>query len=92
MKIYIDRTHCELCQSYCERHVAKLIRFPLHEDRPCIQAMEDDGLPELTVVVKDGDNEATLTLTGKDREAAGLEGLSLFLPWSAVQSVGNMSQ
>jgi hypothetical protein len=29
MKIYIDRTHCDLCQSYCDRHVAKLIRSPL---------------------------------------------------------------
>ena len=28
MKIYVDRTHCDLCQSYCDRHVAKLIRFP----------------------------------------------------------------
>ena len=34
MKITIDRTHCALRQFYCDRHVAKLIRFPLHEDRP----------------------------------------------------------
>ena len=33
MKIYIDRTHCDLCQSYCDRHVAKLIRSPLGRDR-----------------------------------------------------------
>ena len=36
MKIYIDRTHCDLCMSYCDRHVSKLISKPLGEDRPCI--------------------------------------------------------
>ena len=41
MKIYIDRTHCDLCQSYCDRHVAKLIRSPLGRDRPCIQSLEE---------------------------------------------------
>jgi hypothetical protein len=82
MKVYIDRTHCDLCESYCDRHSAKLIRSPLGEDRPCIQALEDDGLLELTVVVKDGEHEATLILDEKDREILGLEGLSPFLPWT----------
>ena len=83
MKIYVDRTHCDLCQSYCDRHVAKLIRFPLGEDRACIQALEDDGLSTLTLVVKDGDNEITLALDEKDREIAAVEGLSPFLPWAS---------
>lgn len=82
MKIYIDRTHCDLCESYCDRHSAKLIRSPLGEDRPCIQALVDDGLPELTLVVQDGEHEATLNLTEQDREILGIEGLSPFLPWS----------
>ena len=81
MKITIDRTHCPLCQSYCDRHSAKLVRFPLGEDRPCIQALEDDGLPELTLIVKDGDNMATLTLTEEERQRVALEGLSVILPW-----------
>jgi hypothetical protein len=42
----------------------------------------DDGRLELTLVVKDGDNQATLTLTEQDREGMGLEGLSPFLPWT----------
>lgn len=83
MKIYVDRTHCDLCQSYCDRHVAKLIRFPMGEDRPCIQAIEDDGELNLTLVVKDGENEATLVLDEKTREAMSLEGLSPFLPWAS---------
>ena len=83
MKIYIDRTHCDLCQSYCDRHVAKLIRFPLGEDRACIQALEDDGLSTLTLVVKDGEDEITLALDEKDREIAAVEGLSTFLPWAS---------
>jgi hypothetical protein len=76
MKIYIDRTHCDLCQAYCDRHVAKLVRFPLGEDRPCIERLEDDGLPELTLVVKDGERHVTLVLGEKEREIIGLEGLS----------------
>ena len=83
MKIVIDRTHCDLCQSYCDRHVAKLIRFPEHEDRPCIKSLEDDGQPELTLVVEDGDHKAILTLTDEGREVLGLEGLSAYLPWAA---------
>lgn len=83
MKLYIDRTHCDLCQSFCDRHVAKLIRFPLGEDRPCIQALEDDGQAKLTLVIQDGDNHATLVLDEAGQHALGLEGMSPFLPWLA---------
>lgn len=82
MKIVIDRTHCDLCQSYCDRHSAKLVRFPEGTDRPCIQAQEDDGLPTLTLVIKDGPHETTLVLDEAGRQAVGLEGLSPFLPWT----------
>jgi hypothetical protein len=83
MKLHIDRTHCDLCQSFCDRHSAKLVRFPLGEERPCIQAIEEDGLLTLTLVVTDGDNQATLVLDEAAQEIVGLEGLSPFLPWSA---------
>jgi hypothetical protein len=43
--------------------------------------MEDDGLPELTLIVKDGDNMATLTLSEDERQRVALEGLSVILPW-----------
>jgi hypothetical protein len=79
MKIVIDRTHCDLCQSYCDRHVAKLIRFPEHEDRPCIKSLEDDGQSELTLVIEDGNNKAILQLTDLGREVLGLEGVSAYL-------------
>lgn len=82
MKIYIDRTHCEMCQSYCDRHSARLVAFPLGEDRPCIQNMEDDGQKTLTVVVQDGPHEATLVLDDEAQAAVALEGLSPFLPWN----------
>lgn len=81
MKIWIDRTNCDACTSYCDRHAAKLVRFPEGEDRPCIQKVEDDGSPLLTLVVKDGDLEATLTLTEEQRQIVALEGLSVLLPW-----------
>lgn len=80
MKIYIDRAHCNLCQSYCDRHVARLVRFPEGEDRPCIQAIEDDGSPRLTLVVQDEMETVTLVLDERDQEIVALEGLSSFLP------------
>ena len=91
MKITIDRTHCDLCQSYCDRHVARLINKPLGEDRPCIQSLEDDGQLELTLLIKDGHNRATLKLSEQDRAILGLEGLSPFLPWTACGSGAGLS-
>jgi hypothetical protein len=84
VKIYIDRTHCDLCQEYCDRHVAKLVRYPLGEDRPCIQRLEEDGQATLTLVVRDGPHEATLVLSEQDRAEIGLEGLSTRLPWAGT--------
>jgi hypothetical protein len=84
MIIVIDRTHCDLCQSYCDRHVAKLIRFPEHEDRPCIKSLEDDGRPELTLVIEDGNNKAILQLTDLGRDVLGLEGVSGYLQSMSV--------
>jgi hypothetical protein len=80
VKIYIDRSHCDLCQSYCDRHVAKLVRFPEGEDRPCIQAIEDDGSAQLTLIVENGAGPITLVLDERDREIVAYEGLSTFLP------------
>lgn len=81
MKVYIDRTNCPACSSYCDRHAAKFIRFPMSEDRPCITAIEDDGQPLLTVDVTDGSNHAVVTLTEEQREVVALEGLTPMLPW-----------
>lgn len=82
MKIYLDRSFCNDTLSTCERRMAKLIRFPLGEDRPCITAIEDDGEPDLTIIVKSEGQEATIVLNDDARELAGVEGLSAFLPWS----------
>lgn len=81
MKIWIDRTDCDACSSYCDRHAAKLVRFPEGEDRPCIRRVEEDGSPLLTLVVTDNEQEATLTLTEAQRQIVALEGLSVVLPW-----------
>jgi hypothetical protein len=81
MKIWIDRTDCDACTSFCDRHAAKLVRFPEGEDRPCIRQIEDDGSQLLTLVVTDGEQEATLTLTEEERQIVALEGLSVLLPW-----------
>lgn len=80
MKIYINRTHCDACQSFCDRHVAKFIRFPDGgEDRPCVQAIEEDGQTDLTLIVTDDDKVTTLVLDEAQRQQAGLEGLSGFI-------------
>jgi hypothetical protein len=80
MKVYIDRAHCEACQSFCDRHVAKLVRFPEGEDRPCIQKVEEDGLIDLTLVVRDHDgHQITLVLDEKERAIVAIEGLSSYL-------------
>jgi hypothetical protein len=82
VKIYLDRSVCNDSLPTCERRMARLIRFPLGEDRPCITAIEDDGKVELTLVVKSDGKEATIVLDEQARELAGMEGLSSFLPWS----------
>lgn len=80
MKIYVNRCDCNMSQGYCDRHVAKLIRFPEGEDRPCITAIEDDGRPELTLVVTTDAGVTTLALDEQQRQVAAYEGLSTFLP------------
>jgi hypothetical protein len=80
MKIYVNRCDCNMSQGYCDRHVAKLIRFPEGEDRPCITAIEDDGRLELTLVVTTDAGVTTLALDEQQRQVAAYEGLSTFLP------------
>ncbi len=82
MKIYLDRSKCNDSLPTCERRMARLIRHPLGEDRPCITAIEDDGRPELTLVVKSEGKEATIVFDNGARELASTEGISAFLPWS----------
>ena len=82
MKIYLDRSLCNDSLPTCERRMARLIRFPLGEDRPCITAIEEDGRPELTLVIKSDGQEATIVLDQDAQELAGVEGFSAFLPWT----------
>jgi len=82
MKIYIDRSLCDDCLSTCERRMARLVRFPLSQDRPCITALEDDNQPELTLVIKSDGRETTLVLDDTARELMASEGFSTFLPWT----------
>lgn len=82
MKIYLDRSLCNDSLPTCERRMARLIRFPLGEDRPCITAIEEDGLPELTLVMKSDGQEATIVLDREHQELGGVEGFSAFLPWT----------
>jgi hypothetical protein len=82
VKIYLDRSVCNDSLPTCERRMARLIRFPLGEDRPCITAIEDDGQPELTLVVKSDGHESIIRLDEDARELASIEGISSFLPWT----------
>jgi len=82
MKIYLDRSLCNDSLPTCERRMARLIRFPLGEDRPCITAIEEDGRSELTLVMKSDGREATIVLDRDHQELASVEGFSAFLPWT----------
>lgn len=82
MKIYLDRSLCNDSLPTCERRMARLIRFPLGEDRPCITAIEEDGQAELTLVMKSDGQETTIVFDQNEQELAGVEGFSAFLPWT----------
>ncbi len=89
MNFYIDRSRCHTCLGNCERRIARLIRCPLEEDRPCITAIEANGRPELILVMEDTGHKAILVLGDPSHELAAAEGLSRFLPrQNRIEAVG----
>ncbi|MBI3360004.1 MAG: hypothetical protein HY023_02725 [Chloroflexi bacterium] len=87
MKITIDHDTCQHGDNFADRCLAATIRHPLGHNRYCTEQVEDDGRPELTVVLIHDGQEHTLVLRNQTEvEAAALEGLEAFLPAAAARA------
>ncbi|HEC24282.1 MAG TPA: hypothetical protein ENI95_15345 [Chloroflexi bacterium] len=80
MKIVIDHDNCEHASAFADRCLGATIREPEGHERYCMAHVEDDGKPELTVVLIFDGQEHTLVLRDMaEREAVALEGWAAFL-------------
>ncbi len=79
MRIFIDHDQCEHGGVFADRCLAATIRNPMGHERYCTALVEDDGRPELTVVLKMDGKEYTVVLHDEvEREAVALEGWPAF--------------
>jgi hypothetical protein len=74
MKLTIDRDHCHTSLPYCERCFGTLMLHPLGVDRACIVALEEDGVDDLTLVLRSEGNAETLVLNDQQRELVARDG------------------
>lgn len=82
MRLVIDHSNCEHGGAYADRCLALAILYPLGRDRSCMALAEDDGRDEMTVTLREGDQENTLHLEGeKEIRSAAFEG------WLAFENV-----
>lgn len=80
MKLVINHDTCQHGGDFADRCLAATIRHPLGHERYCSENVEDDGRPELTVVLRYGGETYTLVISDpKEREAVAAEGLAAFL-------------
>ena len=80
MKIVINHDNCQHANAFADRCLAATIRNPLGHDRYCAAQVEDDGRPELTVVLIFDGEEHTLVLRDEaEREVVASEGWPAFL-------------
>ena len=54
--------------TFCQSCFASFVLHNGSEDRPCITDVDDDGKPELTLILRNGDNERVVTITDENRE------------------------
>lgn len=79
MRLVIDHSNCEHGGAYADRCLALAMLYPLGRDRACMAFSEDDGKEELSVTLRDDDQELTLRLEGEDQvRAAAFEGWLAF--------------
>jgi len=86
MKIVINHDNCQHANAFADRCLAATIRNPLGHERYCAAQVEDDGQPELTVVlIFDGQEHSLVLRDEAEREAVASEGWPAFLrPQTAV--------
>jgi hypothetical protein len=79
MRVKINRNVCPAHLAFCERCLGQFLRYPLGYERRCFESIEDDGREELTIDLKTGEHELTLTLDDKQRELLANEGWAYFV-------------
>jgi hypothetical protein len=79
MRIVIDHDQCKHGGAFSDRCLGATIRYPLGHERYCLAELEEDGQPELTVVLRMEGQEFTITLRDEaEQQAAALEGWLAF--------------
>lgn len=85
MKVVIDHDACQHGGQFADRCLAASIRYPLGHERYCTARVEDDGRPELTVVlITDGHAHTLVLRTPAEQEIAASEGWLAFEKAPAV--------
>ena len=80
MKITIDHDMCQHGGAFADRCLAATIRNPLGHEHYCIVQKEEDGQPELTVVlIMDGQAHTLILHNEAEKEIAAAEGWPAFL-------------
>ena len=88
MKIIINHDNCQHAGAFADRCLAATIRNPLGHERYCAARVEDDGQPELTVVLVFDRQEHTLILrNAAEREVVASEGWPAFLRSEAIMAL-----
>ncbi len=87
MKITINHDTCQHGDNFADRCLAATMRYPLGHNRYCTEQVEDDGQPELTVVlIYQGQEHALVLRDQNEVEAAAVDGLEAFLRASAART------
>lgn len=80
MKITINHDNCTHGGAYADHCLAATIRNPLGHERYCTARLEDDGLPELTVVlIFDGQPHTRILHNEAERQIAASDGWLAFV-------------
>ena len=87
MKVIINHDTCTHGGAFADRCLAATIRRPLGHERYCSERVEDDGRPELTVVlIYDGQAHTLVLRNEVEQEAVASEGVAAFLRATAARA------
>ena len=80
MRIVINHDNCKHGGQFADRCLAATIRNPLGHERYCMAEIEEDGLPDLTVVLTfDGEQHTLILHNDTERAIAASEGWLAFV-------------
>ncbi len=80
MKITINHDNCQHGGEFADRCLAATIRNPLGHERFCTAQLEEDGQPELTVVlIFDGQEHTLILHDQRERDIVASEGWPAFM-------------